>query len=81
MTFKEKEIADGLEAIAKADRQTSEFYNRVLNETADLLRHCWVLNKHDCKKYLSTKQFETLEGFIKKIDVLRVEEYKNEKEK
>jgi len=69
--MKAEEIANGIQNIVKADKQTSKFFHKILKDTEDELRRSWVVNQFDCAKYLSDDEFETLQGLIKKVDLLR----------
>lgn len=55
--------------IAKSIEKTGELTYDVLKNTADNLRHCWVVNQLDCANYLTDEEFEQLQGLVKKVEL------------
>ena len=62
--MKADKLADGIETTGKLNYD-------VLKSVADEIRNCWVVNQLDCAKHLTDDEFETLQGLIKKVEILK----------
>jgi ribosomal protein S13 len=71
-----------IKSLAEAIKKTGEVNAQMLKTFANELLDCWVVNQHDCAKYLTDDEFEQLQGLIKKVELLKdlkEKEEKNEK--
>ncbi len=60
-----------IKTIPEAIDKTVEIHNTLLKSITRDLRDCWIINQYDCAKYLTDDEFETLQGLVKKIELLR----------
>lgn len=64
--------------LADAIQQTGQTFADMLKNVADELRNCWIVNQLDCAKHLTDDEFEQLQGLIKKVELLKdLEEKEN----
>jgi len=64
--------------LAEGIEKTGQMTADILKNVAMELRNCWVVNQLDCAKYLTDDEFEQLQGLIKKVELLKEQEGKND---
>ena len=62
--MKADKLANGIE-------KTAQLHFDMMKNIADEIKRCWVVNQLDCTNHLSDEEFETLQGLIKKVELLK----------
>ena len=62
----------------EALHKTREVVDGLLEQYERLLKDCWIVNQFEYVKYLNEDEFETLQGLIRKVQLLKDAENKKE---